>query len=196
MIKWKVEFDLSWSKYCVITEISRTYGEIPNTNLVKNQVASQITEAIFQINNVKLYVPVVTLSINGNVSFLEIIKQGFKRTISWNKYRSEITTKPKNNNLDYLIDPTFRNFNRLFVLLFININSTEPFLRYYIPLVEIKKFNVLLDNKPFFDQAVKSKQEAYEKRIEISRNDYQGKQIRIFLNKLISQENSKEMMAQ
>ena len=38
-------------------------------------------------------------------------------------------------------------------------------------LVEIKDFNVLIDNKPFFDQPVKSKQEAYEKRIEMSRND-------------------------
>ena len=38
-------------------------------------------------------------------------------------------------------------------------------------LVEIKYFNVLIDNKPFFDQPVKSKQEAYEKLIEMSRNN-------------------------
>ena len=75
----------------------------------------QTTGAIFQINNAKLYVPVVTLSVNDNSKFLENIKQGFKRTISWNKYRSEITAQPKNNNSDYLIDPTFRNINRLFV---------------------------------------------------------------------------------
>ena len=66
----------------------------------------------------KLYLPVVTLPINDNIKLLENIKQGFKRTISWNKYRSETTTQPKNNNLDYLIDPTFRNINRLFVLSF------------------------------------------------------------------------------
>ena len=46
------------------------------------------------MNNVKLYVPVVTLSTNDN------IKQGLKRNTSWNKYRFEITTHPKNNNLD------------------------------------------------------------------------------------------------
>ena len=51
------------------------------------------------------------------MKFLENVKQVFKRTISWNKYRSEITTQPKNNNLDYLTDPTLRNVNRLFVLL-------------------------------------------------------------------------------
>ena len=43
-----------------------------------------------------------------NIKFLENIKQGFKRTIYWNKYRSEITTQTKNNNLDYLTDPTFK----------------------------------------------------------------------------------------
>ena len=83
----------------------------------------QKTGATFQINNAKLYLLVVTLSIDNNIKFLENIKQGFKRTISWNKYRSEITTQPKNNNLDYLIDPTFRNINRLFVLSFKNGND-------------------------------------------------------------------------
>ena len=47
------------------------------------------------------------LSINDNIKFLENIKQGFKGTISWNKYKFEITTQSKNNNLDYMIDQTF-----------------------------------------------------------------------------------------
>ena len=81
---------------------------------------NNITGATFQINKKKLYLPVVTLSINDNIKFLENIKQGFKRTISWNKYKSEITTQPKNNSLDYLIDPTFRNINRLPVFLLKN----------------------------------------------------------------------------
>ena len=79
---------------------------------VPDVAAIQTTSATFQINNAKLYVPVVNLSINDNIKFLENIKQDFKRTISWNKYRSEITTQPKNNNLDYLIDPTFGNIKR------------------------------------------------------------------------------------
>ena len=81
-------------------------------------MATTAASATFQTINAKLYVPVVTLSINDNVKFLENIKQGFKRTISSNKYRSEMTTQPNRNNLDYLIDPTFRNTNRLFVLSF------------------------------------------------------------------------------
>ena len=45
------------------------------------------------ITSSKLYFPVVTLYIKDNIKFLENLKQGFKRTISWNKYRSEITTQ-------------------------------------------------------------------------------------------------------
>ena len=55
-----------------------------------------------------MHFPFVTLSINDNIKVLENIKQGFKRTIFWNKYRSEIATQTKKNNLDYLIYPTFR----------------------------------------------------------------------------------------
>ena len=65
--------------------------------------------------------------------------QGFKSTISWNKYRSEITTQPTSNNLDYLTDPTFRNINRLFVFSFKSgdNDTTRGFLdKCYMPLVE------------------------------------------------------------
>ena len=72
----------------------------------------------FVITSTKRYLPVVTLSINNNIKFVEKIKQEFKRKICWSKYRSEITTRPKSNNLDYLVDPTFRNINRLFVVSF------------------------------------------------------------------------------
>ena len=75
------------------------------------------------INNAQLYAPAVTFPINDDVKILENIKQGFKRTISWNKYGSEITTQIKNNNLDYLIDPTLRKISRLFELLFKNGNE-------------------------------------------------------------------------
>ena len=113
------------------------------------------------------------MSINDNI-FLGNIKQGFKKIISRNKYRSEITTQKTANNLDYLTDPTFRNINRLLVLSFKN-GDNDPtinsFDEYYMPLVETKDFNPLIDNKPFFDQLVKNKQNAYEKLIEISRNN-------------------------
>ena len=53
-----------------------------------------------------------------DTKLLEQLKTGFKRTIKWNKYISQMTTQPKNNNLNYLIDPTYTNVNRLFVLSF------------------------------------------------------------------------------
>ena len=94
------------------------------------------------------------MSISDDIKFLENINQGFKRIISWNKYRSEIRTQPKNNNLDYMIDPTLRNINRVFVSSFKNGNNDPTrhfFDDFYMPIVEIKDFNVLIDNKPFFD---------------------------------------------
>ena len=112
-----------------------------------------ITGVYFMITSTNLYVPVVILSINDNIKFLGNIKKWFKKTNSWSKYRFEITTQTKNNNLDYLIHLTFRNINFLFVLLFKN-DDNDParnsFDNCYMPLVEIKHFNVLINNKPFF----------------------------------------------
>ena len=86
------EIDFSWSKECITPRIPRN----PNATPPAQELATtQTTSATFQINNAKLYVPVVTLPINDNIKFLENIKQGFKRAISWNKYRSEETTQTK-----------------------------------------------------------------------------------------------------
>ena len=79
---------------------------------------NNITGANFMITSTKLYVQVATFSNNGSTNFLETIKQGFKRTIPWNKFRSEITTQTKSIKLDYLADAAFRNINRLFELSF------------------------------------------------------------------------------
>ena len=71
-----------------------------------------------------------------------------------------MTVKPKNNNLNYLIDSTFTNINRLFVLLFTRDNASDTrdsFSQYYVPNVRIKDFNVLIDGKRFFDLPVKMK---------------------------------------
>ena len=106
------------------------------------------------ITSTKLYVPVVTFSIKNNTRFLKNIKQGFEKTIYFNKYRSEIATHPNNNNLDYMIDPTFRNINRLSVLSFKNDNDNptrDSLDEYYMPLVEVKYFNALMNSKPSFD---------------------------------------------
>ena len=64
--------------------------------------------------------PVVTLSTKDDNNFLEQLKSGFKRTIKWNTYRSEMTNKTKTNHLNHLIDATFIKVNKLFVLSFEN----------------------------------------------------------------------------
>ena len=73
------------------------------------------------------------------------------------KYFNGTAKKAKNNNLNYLIDPTFTNANRLFVLSFKNEDEDvrTSFRKYYLPSVEIKDFNVLIDGKPFFDIPIK-----------------------------------------
>ena len=76
--------------------------------------------------------------------------------------------------MGYLIDPTFKNINRLFVFSFKNGDNNPTrnyFDKYYIPLVEIKDFYVLIENKPFFDIPMYNKQKKYEKLVEMSRND-------------------------
>ena len=155
LINCQIGIDLSWSEECIVSEISITPEIAGNPNArppVQVREAIQTSGALFQTNSAKLDVPVVMLSINDNTTLLENIKQGFKRTISWNKYRSKSNNTTHNNNLRYLIDPTFRNINRLFVLSFENGNNgpTRRFFdKYDMPLVAIKDFDVLIEYKAF-----------------------------------------------
>ena len=136
-----------------------------------------LTGLEIQIKETKLYVPVLTLSKENYIKLLEQLKLGFDylRTIKWNKYRSQMTIQNNDNNLNYLIDPTFTNVSRLFVLLFKKIQENnikkdhrDSFSHYYLRNVEIKNFSVLIDGKSFFDLPVENKEEAYEKIIEKS----------------------------
>ena len=84
-----------------------------------------------------------------------------------------MSNQTANNNLNYLIDPTFNNVNRLFVLSFENEEDRTSFSDYYVLKVEIKDYNAIIDGKPFFEVPVKNKEKTYEKNIEISKNsDY------------------------
>ena len=70
-----------------------------------------------------------------------------------------------------MIDPTFTNVNRLFVLSFENENDRTSFSNYYVSKIEVKDFNLLVNGKPFFDIPVKNKEEAYKVIIEMTRNN-------------------------
>ena len=122
LINCGIEFDLSLSRNCIISEISRTAAAAA----IATETPKEVTEtnsATFHVFSAKLYVSVVTLSINDNINLLENLKQRFKITISGNNFRSDESTQPKNDNLDYIIDTTIININRLFVLSFTNGNK-------------------------------------------------------------------------
>ena len=166
LISCGVSLELKWNKNCIIT--SQQVG----VNLDGgNNAASICCAATLAINYCKLYIPVVTLSNDDEIKLLTNLKSGFTREIIWNKYRSQVSTEEINNNLTILIDPTFTNVNRLFVLAYQTADNRQSFSQFYLPRVTIKDFNVIIDKLAFFDLPIKTEEEACEKIIDISRNN-------------------------
>ena len=91
-------------------------SEVSLTAQGDNPAIAAPTGSTFKKKDTELYVPVVTLSAENNNKLLEQLKTGFKRTVKWNKYRSDMSNQTRNNNLNYLINPAFTNVNSLFVL--------------------------------------------------------------------------------
>ena len=110
----------------------------------------------FVINETKNYVSVVTLSIQDDAKLLQQWKSTFKRRINWNKYLSKPELLAQNQNLSHLVEPSFQGVNRLFVLAFENDVTRTNNKRYYLPNVKIKYYNVMINEKIFFDQPVKN----------------------------------------
>ena len=133
---------LTWSPTCVIS--------------------SATGETKFKITETKLYVPVVTLSTQDNAKLLQQLKSGFKRTINWNKYELDIKKFVQNRYLNHLINPISQGVNRLFVLSFENEIGRTLHSNYYLPKVEIKDCNVMIDGRNFFDQPINSMTKACE----------------------------------
>ena len=52
-------------------------------------LSTGVGEAVFIINDIKLYVPVVTLSKEDNEDFIEQQNKGFQRPIYWNEYKTK-----------------------------------------------------------------------------------------------------------
>ena len=160
--------ELKWNKNCIITSLERRQVDA-GPPVVRDNAP---TGATLAINNCKLYVPVVILSKDDEIKLLTNLKSGFKREIIWNKYRSQMTSEAVNNNLNILVDPTFTNVNRLFVLAYGQVNNDrQSFSRFYLPNVMVKDYNVITDKLAFFDLPIKTEEEAHEKIIDISRNN-------------------------
>ena len=101
------------------------------------------------------------------------MKSGFKKIINWNKYESSPKTYTQNRYLNHLINPSFQGVNRLFLLSVENEDQRESHSTYYLPKVEIKYYNVMIDGKNVFDQPINSMAETYEniRKITIGQED-------------------------
>ena len=121
LINCEVSLTLTWSENCVITSKAAREAD-PDADPAVSGINNP-TNAILKIKDTKLYIPVITLSAENDYKLLEQLKAGFKRTIKWNKYRSEMSNQTKNYNLNYLIDSKFTNVNRLFLA---SITVTNP----------------------------------------------------------------------
>ena len=138
LINCQINLILTWSSTCVIT----------NSN----------GAGTFAIN----VVTVVTLSTQENTKLLQQLKSGFKRVINWNKYLSKPELLAQNPNLNHLVEPSFQGVNRLFVLAFENDEDRTSHNDYYLPNVELKDYNSMINGENVFDQPIKNNKVTYE----------------------------------
>ena len=148
-INCKIKLNLTWKKECVLS--------------------SNDGNAVFIINDKKLYVPVVTLSKEDNKDFIEQQNKGFQRSIYWNEYKAKSQTEIADANLfKYInLDPCFQGVNRLFVMACnrladandhqFNKNSQQI---YYLQRNDLNKY-IIIDRRNFYDNPIESDTEKY-----------------------------------
>ena len=160
LINCKIKLNLTWKKECVLS--------------------TDAGNAVFIINDRKLHVPVVTLSKEDNKDFIEQQNKYFQRSIYWNKYKTKEKDKDGNANaVKYInLDPSFQGVNRLFIMEY-SREAGQPTrdgrTKYYLPRIDLKKYNVIIDGRNFYDNPIESDIEKYRelKRVMIGKGkDY------------------------
>ena len=153
LINYEVNLILTWSSTCVITNSDGA--------------------GTFAMTDTKLYVPLVTLSTQEDTKFLQQLKSGFKRVINWNRYLSKPELLAQNPNINHLIEPSLQGVNRLFVLAFENDDDRTSSDEYYLPTVEIKDYNIMINGENVSDRPIKNNQVTYEniRKIAIGQGD-------------------------
>ena len=146
IINCKIKLNLTWKKECVLS--------------------TGAGEAVFIINDTKLYVPVVTLSKEDNKYFIERQNKGFQRSIYWNEYKTkEINEDADANVFEYInLDPSFQSVNRLFVMAYNRVDgqpTSNGQRKYYLPRISLSKYNVIIDRRNFYDNPIESDIEKY-----------------------------------
>ena len=134
LINCKIKLNLTWEKECVLS--------------------TGAGEAVFIVNDTKLYVPVVTLSKEDNKDFIEQQNKGFQRSIYWNEYKTkEINEDADAKVFKYInLDPSFQDVNRLFVMAYNRANgqpTRNGQRKYYLPRISLNKYNVIIDGRNF-----------------------------------------------
>ena len=146
LINYKIKLNLTWKKECALS--------------------TDDGNAVFIINDTKMYVPVVTLSKEDNKDFIEQQNKGFQRSIYWNDYKTkEINENAAANVFKYInLDPSFQGVNRLFVMAYNRANgqpSRNGQRKYYLPRIDLEKYNVIIDGRNFYDNPIESDIENY-----------------------------------
>ena len=146
LINCKIKLNLTWKKECVLS--------------------NQAVDAVFIINDTKMYAPVVTLSKEDNKYFIEQQNEGFQRSIYWNEYiTKEINENADANVFKYInLDPSFQGVNRLFVIAYNRANgqpTRNGQQKYYLPTIDLEKYNVIIDGRNFYDNPIESDIEKY-----------------------------------
>ena len=134
LINCKIKLNLTWKKECVLP--------------------TDAGDAVFIINDTKMYVPVVTLSKEDNKDFIEQQNKEFQRSIYWNEYKTNelnVTVNNENpaNTVRYInLDPSFQGVNRLIVMAYNSVNdqpTRNGQRKYYLPRIDLNKYNVIID---------------------------------------------------
>ena len=149
LINCKIKLNLTWKKECVLS--------------------NQAGNALFVINGSKLYFPVVTLLKEDNKDFIEQQNKGFQRSIYWNEYKTKELTVDSNanngNNVRYInLDPSFQGVDRLFVMPYNRLDgqpTKNGRRKYYLPRIDLNKYNVIIDGRNFYDNPLESDIEKY-----------------------------------
>ena len=146
LINCKIKLNLTWKKECVLS--------------------TDDGNAVFIINDTKMYVPVVTLSKEDNKDLIEQQNKGFQSSIYWNEYiKKEINEDADANVFKYInLDPSFQGVNRLFVMAYNRANgqpTRNVQQKYYLPRIDLEKYNVIIDGRNFYDNPIESDIEKY-----------------------------------
>ena len=113
LINCKVELSLKWIENCVLT----------TAEIGANADATGADSTTLDVTDAKFYVPVVTLSAEGNVKLVQLLKEGFKRLVYWNKYKVihnkivEIAAANAEKHIKELLDLSYQRVKSLFLLI-------------------------------------------------------------------------------